>query len=76
MSQQPLQRIRGKLALDKSRGWLGGVCAGFAGFFGIEPIYVRGGIVIVGVFFPKTVIVAYVLLWLLLHQRKAAPRDD
>ena len=75
MSQQ-LQHGRRKLALDKSRGWLGGVCAGIARYFGIEPIYVRGSVVIVGVFLPKTVIVAYVLLWLLLHQRKAGPRGD
>lgn len=72
MSQQ-LQRIRNKLTLDNAGGWLGGVCAGFARFCNIEPIYVRGGVVIVGVFFPKTVIVAYVLLWLLLYRRK---RED
>ena len=69
MSQQ-LQRIRSKLTLDKNGGWIGGVCAGIARYFHIEPIYLRGGVVIVGVFFPKTVIVAYILLWLLLYQRK------
>ena len=52
MSQQ-LQRIRNKLTLDKAGGWLGGVCAGFARFCNIEPIYVRGGVVIVGVFIPE-----------------------
>lgn len=67
---QNLQRLRTKLTLDRSGGWIGGVCAGFARFFNIEPIYVRGSVVILGVFFPKTVIVAYVLLWLLLYQRK------
>ena len=72
MNQQ-LQRIRNKLTLDKAGGWVGGVCAGFARFFNIEPIYMRGGVVIIAVFFPKTVIVAYVLLWLLLYQRK---RED
>ncbi len=69
MSRQ-LQRIRAKLALDKTRGWIGGVCAGIARYFNIEPIYLRGGVVIAAVFLPKTIIIAYVIAWLLLYERK------
>ena len=69
MSRQ-LRRLRNRLGLDRRRGWIGGVCAGLAGFFGIEPIYVRGAVVIAGVLFTKTVIVVYVVLWMLLYQRK------
>lgn len=69
MSQQ-LRRMRDRLGLDRRRGWIGGVCAGLAGFFNIEPIYVRGAVVIAGIFFTKTVVVVYIVLWLLLYQRK------
>ena len=69
MSQQ-LQRIRAKLALDKTSGWIGGVCAGSARYFNTEPIYLRGGVVIAAVFFPKTIIIVYVIAWLLLYERK------
>ena len=72
MSQQ-LRRIRAKLALDKKGGWIAGVCSGVARRLNVDAIYVRGAVVIAAVFFPKTVIVAYVLVWLLMHERKTEP---
>ena len=61
------------LALDYARRWIGGVCAGFAGYFGIDPALVRVGTVVTGLFFPKIVIAAYLIAWLVLDRRKPRP---
>ncbi len=64
---------RDYLALDYARRWIGGVCAGFAGYFDIEPALVRVGTVVTGLFFPKIVIAAYLIAWLVLDRRKPRP---
>ena len=69
MNQQ-LVRVLGRLALDGRSAWIGGVCVSLARWFGMQPIYVRGGTVIATIFFPETVIISYILLWLLLHVSK------
>lgn len=61
------------LALDYVRRWIGGVCAGFAGYFDIDPALVRVGTVVTGLFFPKIVIAAYLIAWLVLDRRKPRP---
>ena len=41
------------LALDYDRRWIGGVCAGCANYFDIDPAFVRVGTVVTGLFFPQ-----------------------
>lgn len=65
-----LERLRGGLTRDSRRAWLGGVCAGVARYFNIDPAFVRIGTVVAAVFFPKIVIVAYVISWFLLKRRE------
>ena len=67
---QQVKRLRRKLTLDQDGGWIGGVCGGLANYLGIDASYLRAGTAIAAIFFTKTMIVAYVLLWLVLYQRK------
>ena len=60
---------RRRLRLDRDEGWLAVVCAGSAGYFGIEPAFVRVGTVVTALFFPKLVIAAYLIAWLVLRNR-------
>ncbi len=61
------------LALDYDRRWIGGVCAGCANYFDIDPAFVRVGTVVTGLFFPKVVIATYLIAWLVLDRRKPRP---
>ena len=61
------------LALDHDRRWIGGVCAGCANYFDIDPAFVRVGTVVTGLFFPKVVIATYLIAWLVLDRRKPRP---
>ncbi len=74
MDYEADEASRGHLALDHARRWIGGVCAGFASYFGIDPALIRVGAVITGLFFPKIVISAYLVAWLVLDRRKPGPR--
>ncbi|AMB59642.1 PspC domain-containing protein [Microterricola viridarii] len=56
--------IRG-LGLSRQPGWIGGVCAGIAGRLGIDPIIVRGILIVLALFAPP-VLVFYGVAWLLL----------
>ena len=58
-----------RLRLDHDEGWLMGVCAGCAGYLGIDPAFVRVGAVVTGLFFPKLTIAAYLVTWLVLRGR-------
>ena len=53
------------LRVPRQPGWLGGVCAGVAARLGIDPIIVRG-IVVVFALFGSPVLLAYGVAWLLL----------
>lgn len=66
-----LDRVRNRLARDTRNGWIGGVCAGFARTFGVDPRFLRAGIVIAAVFAPKIAIAAYVVAWILLPSQDA-----
>ena len=59
-------RIRRRIARDTYNGWLGGVCAGFGRAANVDPRFLRAGVVIAAVFYPKIVIAAYVVAWILL----------
>ena len=63
-----LERLRGNLVRDR-RGWIGGVCAGVANLMNIEPTIVRVATLVAAIFFPKIVIAAYLIVWLLLDKR-------
>ena len=56
------------LTLDKKQGWLGGVCAGFARFWRIDPIWVRIVAVTSAFMFPQLAIAAYAACWLVLER--------
>lgn len=56
--------LRG-LGLPRRAGWLGGVCAGIAARIGIDPVIVRGIVVVVAVLGAPLVLL-YAIAWLLL----------
>lgn len=56
--------IRG-LGLERRTGWLGGVCAGVAERIGVDPILVRGIVVVLAVI-GAPVVLLYAIAWALL----------
>ena len=63
---------RYRLWRDTDRGIMAGVCAGIAGYIGIEPIVIRLVAVLGLVFFFPPTIVAYVILALVLRPKPPA----
>ena len=55
---------------DKSRGMIGGVCAGLAGYFGFSPLLLRL-ISVLWALASETGVVAYILLWFILPDEGA-----
>lgn len=64
--------VRG-LGLERRSGWLGGVCAGVAARLGIDPLIVRG-IVLVAAVFAAPVVFLYLAAWMLLPDAEAEGR--
>ena len=60
---------RYRLWRDTDRGIIAGVCAGIAGYIGVEPIVIRLVAVLGLVFFLPPTIVAYVILALVLRPK-------
>src|SRR3954465_13322610 len=56
------------LDLKREPGWVGGVCAGVATKLGIDPLIVRGIVVVLAVL-GAPVIIVYAAAWLLLPDR-------
>jgi phage shock protein C len=51
--------------------WLGGVCAGLAEYFGLDPAVVRAAYVLLSILsagFPGTLV--YLILWIVIPQRE------
>ena len=69
MSKDFTDRIKCHIRLDKDNGWIFGVCAGAANYWRVDPAIVRVGVLVTGLFFPKIVIAAYLIAWLLLDDR-------
>lgn len=69
MSNDFMDRLKQRLQLDKENGWVFGVCAGIANATGLDAVFVRVGVIIAGLFYPKIVIAAYLIAWLLLDDR-------
>jgi phage shock protein PspC (stress-responsive transcriptional regulator) len=57
------------LGLTRQPGWIGGVCAGIAGRLGIDPLIVRGIVVVVAVVGGPALLL-YAAAWLLLPDDK------
>ena len=74
MNYEADEAARDHLELDCGRRWIGGVCAGCANYFGFDPALVRVGTVVTGLFFPKIVVAAYLIAWLVLDRRKPRSR--
>jgi len=55
-----------EIHLDRRKRKLGGVCAGVAGYFNIQPFFVRLGTVLVFFVAPEAVLIAYGLAYLIL----------
>ncbi len=69
MSNDFMDRLKQRLQLDKENGWVFGVCAGLANALRFDPVFVRVGVIVVGLFYPKTIIAAYLIAWLILDDR-------
>ena len=55
------------VSLDKKNGWIAGVFAGLANYLDTDPAFVRVAAIIAALFFPKLMIAAYLVAWLLLN---------
>lgn len=69
MSNDFVERVKNRFHLDKDNGWIFGVCAGLANTLHLDAAIVRVGVVVTGLFFPKLVIAAYLVIWLVLDDR-------
>ncbi len=74
MSENLNSRARRQLWLDKDEGWIFGVCAGLANYLRTDAAIVRVGVVVAALFFPKIVIAAYLVAWLILDDRSASEK--
>ena len=63
-----------ELCRDKSRGMIGGVCAGLAGYFGVHPSLLRVIFVLLALADGPGVL-AYIVLWIILPEKGAASRS-
>ena len=69
MADDLFTRVRAKFRLDKQNGWIFGVCGGLANCLHMDPAFVRVGVAVSGLFFPKLVIAMYLVVWLVLNDR-------
>ena len=72
MTNPTLERLRSRLHLDSKNGWIAGVCAGLANYFSTDPAFVRVGVIVAALFFPKLVIAAYLIAWLVLNKERGS----
>ena len=61
------KKIKKKLYRDKDKGMLGGVAAGFAHYFGINPLWIRILFIISPFMTFGTSVLIYILLWILMQ---------
>ena len=66
MTNTTMNRIRSGIRLDKKNGWIAGICAGLANYLDTDPAFVRVAVIVTALFFPKIVIAAYLVAWLLI----------
>ena len=70
MSKDFVHRVRSRIHLDKDKGWIFGVCAGLANYWRLDPALTRIGAIVAALFFPKVMIAAYLVTWLVLDDRR------
>ena len=70
MSKDFVHRVRSRIHLDKDNGWIFGVCAGLANYWRLDPALTRIGAIVAALFFPKVMIAAYLVTWLVLNDRR------
>jgi len=75
MSNEFVDRIRRRVHLDKDNGWVFGVCAGLANYVRLDPAFMRVGVLVTGLFFPKIIIATYLVMWLILDERPLLKKD-
>lgn len=68
---QPPPEPERRLTRSRSERLLGGVAGGIAATYGLEPVLVRAGFVVVGVLSGGAAVVAYVLGWILIPEEEA-----
>ena len=73
MSQSTFQRLRRRVPLDRRNGWVAGVCAGIARALDTDPAFVRVGLVVLGLFWTKIAIGAYLIAWIVLDEAPLSP---
>ena len=64
-----LSRMQRKITLDKDNAWVFGVCAGLAGYLSLDTAIVRVVGIVAALFFPKVMIAAYLVAWLVLDDK-------
>ena len=62
------ERPRARWTLDDRDGWIGGVCAGLAVYLKTDPAFVRVATIVSALFFPKLVVAAYLIAWVVLDK--------
>ncbi len=66
------QPVSKRFFRDQDKGLLGGVLAGIANYFGVDAVWVRLGWVILTLISGGTLIVGYILLWVIMPPAKTA----
>jgi phage shock protein PspC (stress-responsive transcriptional regulator) len=69
--QNPLPRPSAapkRLARSRDNRWLGGVCGGFAEYFGVDPNLVRLLVVLGTILGFGSLVIAYVAAWILMPE--------
>lgn len=59
-----------KLRRDKQKGMIGGVCAGLAEYFDLDPTLVRVAYVLISILTAFAGILVYIILWLLIPAKE------
>ncbi len=73
---------RPRLVRDMERKKIAGVCAGLAGYWGVDTWVVRVAAVVAGLFFAQVVLIAYIIAWIAMPRssdvraRQRARRPD
>lgn len=61
-----------QLRRDKDRGMIGGVCAGLAEYFSLDPTLVRVAYVVISVITAFAGVLVYIVLWVVIPAKGAS----
>jgi phage shock protein C len=68
MTQNPVQRGQGRLMRSRDDKWVAGVCGGVARYTGVDANLIRLVVVLGTIFGFGSLLVAYVVAWILMPQ--------